>query len=67
MYPQSMFWAKIRKKYKKKKSAENLKFLQLRKNLYITWACFRIVYMVHVHVVRDIFPFHVCEQDGYFV
>ena len=38
VYPQSMFWAKIRKI---PKIFCSFQFLQLKKNLYITWACFR--------------------------
>ena len=39
VYPQSMVWAKIRK-ITKKNSTENFQFLQLKKSLYIAWACF---------------------------
>ena len=42
MYPPSMFWSKIKKNIFKN-STENFQFLQLQKNLYITWACFRKV------------------------
>ena len=39
-YPQSMFWIKNKKKYQNI-SIKNSIFLQFRKDLYVTWACFR--------------------------
>ena len=40
LYPQSMFWAKIKKKYQTF-SAKKFQFLKLKNSLYIAWACFR--------------------------
>ena len=53
---------------KTKNSTENFQFLQLQKNLYITWACFRNAYvctnglfffnLVTVAIkIKDIFKF----------
>ena len=46
MCPQSMFRAKIRKN-RRNNSIENFQFLQLEKNLNITWACI-------LNVIRNI-------------
>ena len=43
VYPQSMFWTKIRKIIIKKNSAENFQFLKLKKSLFIAWESFRNV------------------------
>ena len=63
VFPQSIIWAKVRNI--SKISTEIFQFLQLKKNLYITWACFRNVNMFFFFIpcISD-FTFHydICSK-----
>ena len=61
VYPQSMFWAKRRKIANF--STENFHFLQLKKYLYIAWACIIIMCSEHgCHVKTVILQQNILAQ-----